>query len=186
MSRLPAGLAVLVTAAFLFVASGQSSAAGPGAASSASLSKSVSPSASCVWKWKKKRVVKWVKRHGKHVRVVRVRHFRVCVPVPPPAPARLGVKAFEYGLILSAGSITSGDTIIELSNRGEDAHDLHIARLDDTDGSSEKAVPVTSPSTFNRVRFDTSPGTYRLWCSLPTHADLGMRAELTVTAGSGS
>ena len=108
------------------------------------------------------------------------------MPVTPPAPARLGVKAFEYGLILSAGSIESGDTIVELSNRGEDAHDLHIARIDDSDGSSEKAVPLTSPSTFNRIRFDTAPGTYRLWCSLPTHADLGMRAELTVTDGPGS
>ena len=177
--------AIVLTALFLQVA-GQASAAAPRGDSPSTSAKPASSSAACAWKWKKKRVVKWVRRHGKRVKVVRYRRHRVCVPVTPPAPARLGVKAFEYGLILSAGSIESGDTIVELSNRGEDAHDLHIARIDDSDGSSEKAVPLTSPSTFNRIRFDTAPGTYRLWCSLPTHADLGMRAELTVTDGSGS
>jgi len=186
LKRLTAGLAAIALTALLLQPTGQASAAAPRQASPATSAKPASPSAACTWKWKKKRVVKWVRRHGKRVKVVRYRHRRVCVPVATPAPARLGVKAFEYGLILSAGSIESGDTIIELSNRGEDAHDLHIARLDDTDGSSEKAVPVTPPSTFNRIRFDTAPGTYRLWCSLPTHADLGMRAELTVTDGPGS
>ena len=186
MKRLTSCVAAIVLTAVLVQFPGQGSAAAPREDSPSTSEKPASSSAACTWKWKKKRVVKWVRRHGKRVKVVRYRHRRVCVPVATPAPARLGVKAFEYGLILSAGSIESGDTIIELSNRGEDAHDLHIARLDDTDGSSEKAVPVTPPSTFNRIRFDTAPGTYRLWCSLPTHADLGMRAELTVTDGPGS
>lgn len=183
MKALIVSLTALALTAVLIPGSGPVPAVGSNTAGAATHSKAA-PSASCIWKWKKKRVVRWVKRHGKRFKVVRTRHYRVCVPVTAPAPERLGVKAFEYGLILSAESLAPGDTIVELSNRGEDAHDLHIARLDDTDGSSEQEVPVTSPSTYKRIRFNTAPGTYRLWCSLPTHADLGMRAELTVTAGS--
>lgn len=128
-------------------------------------------------KWKKKRVVKYVKRHGKKKRVVRFRKYRVCVPVKPVAPARLGVKAYEYGFTLSRTSLAAGDTVVELSNRGEDEHNLHIQRVS---GGSETVIPDTAPSTYDRARFNTQPGTYRLWCSLPTHADLGMDTTLTV------
>lgn len=132
----------------------------------------------CVWKWKKKKVIKKVKRHGKVKKVVRFKKRRVCVSVKPPAPARIGANAYEFYFILSATSLVAGDTIAELNNRGEDPHDLHIARLD---GSAEVAIPETLPSTYARVRFNTEPGTYRLWCSLPFHAERGMDATFEVT-----
>jgi len=132
----------------------------------------------CVWKWKTKKVIKKIQRHGKVKRVVRIRKRRVCVPVQPPAPARIGVNAFEFHFILSATRIAAGDTIAELSNRGEDPHDLHIAKLD---GTGEVAIPETLPSTYARVRFNTEPGTYRLWCSLPFHAERGMEATFEAT-----
>jgi plastocyanin len=125
----------------------------------------------CKWKWKKKRVVKWVRKAGKKKRVVRVKKVKVCVPVPPPAPARLGVKAREFGFTLSAKTIRSGDTIVELNNQGEDAHDLHVQRVG---GGQEYATPETIPGGIERLRFDTAPGSYRLWCSLPNHATWGM------------
>lgn len=131
----------------------------------------------CVWKWKKKKVVKKVKRHGKIKKVVRFKKRRVCVPVKPPAPARIGANAYEFYFILSATSLAAGDTIAELSNRGEDPHDLHISRLD---GSAEVSIPETLPSTYARIRFNTEPGTYRLWCSLPFHAERGMDATFEV------
>ena len=135
--------------------------------------------AKCTWKWKKKRIVKYVKRHGKKKRVVRYRRYRVCVPVSPPAPARLGVKAYEYGFTLSRTSLNAGDTIVELSNRGEDEHNLHLQRIG---GGSETVIPDTAPLTYERARFETEPGTYRLWCSLPSHAELGMDTTVPVTA----
>ena len=137
--------------------------------------------APCVWKWKKKKVIKKVKRHGKVKRVVRYRKRRVCVPVqpPPPAPARIGVNAFEFHFIISASRIAAGDTIAELNNRGEDPHDLHISKLD---GTGEVAIPETLPSTYARVRFNTEPGVYRLWCSLPFHAERGMDATFEAYA----
>ncbi|MGK2931620.1 MAG: hypothetical protein ACSLFD_02390 [Solirubrobacterales bacterium] len=159
------GLSLLV-ATLLAPAAG---AAGPGA----------STSAQCTWKWKKKRFVKYVKRHGKKRKVVRIRKYRVCVPIAiePAPPARLGVKAFEWGFTLSRTSLAAGDTIVELSNRGEDEHNLHIQKVP---GGTETVIPDTMPSTYQRVRFDTQPGVYRLWCALPDHAELGMDTTISV------
>lgn len=127
----------------------------------------------CVWVWKKKKVVRWVKRHGKPKRVVRYRKVkvRVCRNMPVPAPSRLGVKAWEFGFTLSAKRIEAGDTIVELNNQGEDAHDLHIQRVA---GGAELSTPETEPGDQQRIRFNTVPGEYRLWCSLPNHAAWGM------------
>ncbi|MBK5233558.1 MAG: hypothetical protein JJE13_11325 [Thermoleophilia bacterium] len=134
--------------------------------------------AKCTYKWKKKRIVKYVKRHGKKKRIVRIRKYRVCVPVEPAPPARLGVKAYEYGFTLSRTSLAAGDTVVELSNRGEDEHNLHIQKVS---GGTETVIPDTAPSTYDRARFTTQPGTYRLWCSLPTHAELGMDTTFVAT-----
>jgi len=157
----------------LLVAVTALAAAPAGSAAAASPQAQATAGSACVWKWKKKKVIVKVKRHGKIKRVVRYRKRRVCVPVEPPAPARIGVNAFEFHFILSTTRIAAGDTIAELSNRGEDPHDLHISKLD---GTYEVAIPETLPSTYARVRFNTEPGVYRLWCSLPFHAERGMDA----------
>lgn len=89
------------------------------------------------------------------------------------------MKAFEFGFTLSRQSIESGDTIVELNNRGEDEHDLHLQRLE---GGPEYEVGDTAPSSFSRLRLATQPGTYRLWCSLADHAELGMDTTVEVAA----
>jgi len=144
---------------------------------------STSATTQCSWKWKRKKVVRWVRRHGKKVRIARYRKFRVRVcrtipDPPPPDPVRLGVKAYEFGFTLTAVQTAAGDTIIELNNQGEDDHNLHVQRLD---GGEELATPDTGPGQLNRIRFVTTPGSYRLWCSLPTHAERGMDTRLTVS-----
>ena len=133
----------------------------------------------CEYKWRRMKVVKRVKRHGKVKRVVRYRWRRVCVPVTVPGadPERIGVKAFEFGFILSTATLEAGDTIAELNNRGEDPHDLHIQKVG---GGPEVVFPETLPSSYSRQRFETVPGNYRLWCSLPFHAERGMDATVTV------
>lgn len=134
----------------------------------------------CSWEWKKKKVVRWVRRHGKKKRVVIWKKIKVkvCHEAPVPDPSRLGVKAWEFGFTLSAKEIDAGDTIVELNNQGEDDHNLHIQS---TDGGEELATPDIEPGGIDRIRLDTAPGTYRLWCSLPTHAERGMDTTFTVT-----
>ena len=87
------------------------------------------------------------------------------------------MKAFEFGFTLTRQSIESGDTIVELSNRGEE--DLHLQRIE---GGPEYEVADTAPSSYSRLRFVTEPGRYRLWCSLADHAERGMDTTVEVTA----
>lgn len=157
-----------------------------GSAVAASSSVAAAPAGStCVWKWKKKRVVRHVRiRHGRRKgrlkRVVRFRRIRVrvCRPAPPPAgPARLGVKAREFGFTLSTRELDAGDTIVELVNQGEDDHNLHLRRIG---GDDEVSTPDLRPGQLSRIRLDTQPGSYRLWCSLPFHAGAGMDTTVRV------
>jgi hypothetical protein len=71
--------------------------------------------------------------------------------------------------------------VVELSNRGEDEHNLHLRRLP---GGPEYAVDTTAPLSYNRVRLETMAGSYRLWCSLPGHAERGMDTTVEVTGRS--
>ena len=93
-------------------------------------------------------------------------------------PSHLQVTQLEYRLVLSRGSIRAGTLDLEELDGGADPHDLRMRRV------------RGGPTVYGRLlnpgrRWDTvvhlSPGTYRLWCSLPEHARLGMHAVLRVT-----
>jgi hypothetical protein len=93
------------------------------------------------------------------------------------APARLGVSATEFHLVLSRGSVKSGRVIVQLQNKGEDVHDLRLRRIG---GTRTYAFPLTSPGGRATLGIKLLPGRYRLWCSVADHAQLGMQAVLRV------
>ncbi|HET7120982.1 MAG TPA: hypothetical protein VFI17_06990 [Solirubrobacterales bacterium] len=187
--------ALLVLALALLVA-----AAAPGG--SPRLQPGAAHAAECRWKRQTKRVVKRVRRHGKLRRVVRLRHRWICVPAvaatepalvlpppnPPPVPGpepeeeatanRVSVKSVEYAFTLSRPSVAAGAVTIELNNQGQDAHDLNLRR--EGDEGAPLALPETNSLQRSVAHFDLEPGTYRLWCSLPTHDEEGMHTTLVV------
>jgi hypothetical protein len=132
--------------------------------------------AECAWHRHTKRIVKWVRRDGKRRRVIRVKVWWTCDPVPAPPPARLGVQAFEFHFVLSRPSLPAGELIVELHNRGEDPHNLNLQRRD----GPLLELPETDSLQRAERRFSVQPGTYRLWCSLPLHAESGMETTLVV------
>lgn len=97
-------------------------------------------------------------------------------------PARLMVSADEHSLMLSRQSIVSGPAVIQFLNRGEDPHDLRLRRIVGPGVSARRTVSVAeTPSgglAERNVRL--ASGRYKLWCSLPGHEQLGMRAKLRV------
>jgi hypothetical protein len=93
------------------------------------------------------------------------------------APARLGVSATEFHLVLSRGSVKTGRVIVQLQNKGEDVHDLRLRRIG---GKRTYAFPLTSPGGRSTLTLKLLPGRYRLWCSVANHAQLGMKAVLRV------
>ena len=94
-----------------------------------------------------------------------------------PSPARLGVSAQEFHLVLSRPSVKTGRVEIELQNDGEDVHDLRLRRIG---GARTYSVPGTKPGRHATIEISLLPGRYRLWCSIADHRALGMQAILRV------
>ena len=97
-------------------------------------------------------------------------------------PARLLVSAQEHSLLLSRQTIVSGRALIEFHNRGEDPHDMRMRRIVRRGVSARRtfAVPETRSGALAEMDVRLPAGRYRLWCSLPGHEQLGMRAKLRV------
>jgi plastocyanin len=95
----------------------------------------------------------------------------------PPPPARVQVVAQEFGYALSRQTIKAGWAIIELHNSGQDAHDLRLQRVG---GTRVYALPMTQSGQTVDREFRLLPGTYRIYCSMPSHRALGMQATLVV------
>jgi hypothetical protein len=97
-------------------------------------------------------------------------------------PARLLVSGQEYSLLLSRRAVKSGPAVIQFLNRGQDPHDLRLRRIGRTTGYAASA-PEIRPGKLVELDARLRPGRYRLWCSLPGHRKLGMRAVLSVKRG---
>ncbi len=96
---------------------------------------------------------------------------------PASGPARVQVTAKEYSFTLSRPEVPAGEVILELVNRGEDAHNLHVA---EGAGAEAGAAPNTEPGTVRDLHVTLRPGSYTLFCSLPGHEAKGMHATLVV------
>jgi hypothetical protein len=92
-------------------------------------------------------------------------------------PARLGVQAEEFHLVLSRPSVKAGVVEIELQNVGQDPHDLRVRKVG---GHHTFTIPLTRPGARRSVALNLKPGRYRLWCSLADHRSLGMQTVLHV------
>jgi hypothetical protein len=99
-----------------------------------------------------------------------------------PAPARLLVEAREFSLVLSRQALPHGDAIVQLVNRGEDGHDLHLVRLGPRGraASRPRGTRETRPGAVSSWRGTLAAGRYKLFCSIPGHERQGMRAVLRV------
>lgn len=83
----------------------------------------------------------------------------------------------EYRLELSRGVIRAGPVSLAAIDGGMGPHDL---RLRDTRSTQQVDSPLLTPGHRWNDVVDLEPGVYRLWCSLPEHARLGMHATLRV------
>jgi hypothetical protein len=102
----------------------------------------------------------------------------VVVIPPPPAPARLGVTAREWSLVLSRQTLPPGPARVELQNFGEDAHNLRLERVD---GAADPLnVPLAEAGERKSASGTLDAGSYKVYCALPGHDAMGMHATLVV------
>jgi uncharacterized cupredoxin-like copper-binding protein len=102
-------------------------------------------------------------------------------PATGAAPARLLVYAQEWSLWPSRPSVRAGKVIVQLWNRGQDAHDLRIRRL--SHGAmtgTTQGDAVTQSGKVSQASWHLAPGTYELYCSMPNHLKRGMHTRITV------
>jgi uncharacterized cupredoxin-like copper-binding protein len=102
-------------------------------------------------------------------------------PATGAAPARLLVYAQEWSLWPSRPSVKAGKLIVQLWNRGQDAHDLRIRRVSHGAmvGRSQNDS-VTQSGKVSQASWHLGPGTYELYCSMPGHLRRGMHTRITV------
>lgn len=106
-------------------------------------------------------------------------------PQRRPAPDAVSVHAHEYRLTLSRPAVRGGRVIVEFANEGEDPHNLELAPVTgagQATGAPQGAFATLPSSKLATQTLTLTPGTWRLWCSLPGHDAAGMHATLTVTA----
>jgi hypothetical protein len=96
--------------------------------------------------------------------------------------ARMLVYAQEWSLWPSRTSLPAGHVIVQLWNRGQDAHDLRVRRLDRHGRMTGRAesLAATQSGVIGAASWRLAPGRYELYCSMPGHLRQGMHVKLVV------
>ena len=86
----------------------------------------------------------------------------------------------EYKIGLSTTHAPAGAVRFEIKNTGKLAHALSIA------GAGVKAkTKLIAPGKTGVLLVTLKKGAYSIWCPVPGHAALGMKATITVPTASG-
>lgn len=97
------------------------------------------------------------------------------------APAHLLVYAQEWSLWPSRTSLPAGRVVVQLWNRGQDAHDLRVRRLRHGRMTGPaQGIKATLPGALSTATWRLRPGRYELYCSMPGHMQMGMHTQLSV------
>jgi uncharacterized cupredoxin-like copper-binding protein len=91
------------------------------------------------------------------------------------------VKEKEYRLILSTRKGAVGPARFVVKNTGKLAHAFAIAGP----GVKTKKTKTIQPGASATLLVTLKSGSYSVWCPMPGHAALGMKATLNVAAATG-
>jgi hypothetical protein len=100
----------------------------------------------------------------------------------PTRAARMLVYAQEWSLWPSRSSVPPGRVVVQLWNRGQDAHNLRIVRLNRHGRMTGRVQGVRKAQSgaVTEATWRLRPGRYELFCSMPGHWARGMHTVLTV------
>jgi plastocyanin len=101
-------------------------------------------------------------------------------PAAPALPSRTSVDLTDdddngWKVTPAYRTLKAGPIELNATNLGMDDHDFSVRR-----GATQLGTVFLSPGASETLRLTLDAGTYRLYCSLPTHEALGMKTDLTV------
>jgi plastocyanin len=88
-----------------------------------------------------------------------------------------------YSFTPSRRVVKPGELIVQLINKGEDDHTMDMQKVGPGNAPEGLILLATSAPSGGQSAPTTvvvEPGTYRLWCTLPGHAEMGMETTITV------
>ena len=97
-------------------------------------------------------------------------------PASPVLSRYVSVTAREFSLTLSRPLVGAGQVTIELRNYGEDPHDLVVERS----GAEVGRWGELGPGAVSAKKVTLGPGSYKLFCAIEGHEQIGMKATLKV------
>jgi copper binding plastocyanin/azurin family protein len=97
---------------------------------------------------------------------------------PPAAKASiLGVAEKEFEIDVQGGTeLKPANYTFEVANQGKIEHDLAV----EGNGVKENKTPLIPAGKNAKLTVDLKPAKYRLWCTVPGHAQAGMDVQVTV------
>jgi plastocyanin len=95
-----------------------------------------------------------------------------------PVSTAVGVSEREWRISLYRSTVPPGTVRFNVTNFGEDAHDLAVVG---PDGRTLALSPEIRSGRRHTLAVRLArPGTYRLLCTKPAHVGLGMRTTVRV------
>jgi len=91
----------------------------------------------------------------------------------------ISVAEKEFRISLSTHRATAGHVRFVVRNVGKYPHELAVSGAD-----VNKRTAMIGPGKSAVLRVTLRSGRYSLWCPIPGHSAKGMKATLTVSAGS--
>jgi uncharacterized cupredoxin-like copper-binding protein len=94
---------------------------------------------------------------------------------------KVTVTEREYHIALSTKKFSAGTTTFSVHNAGHIAHQLDLS------GAGIKGtahVPTIAPGKTRTITVKLTGGTLSLWCPLPGHAALGMKASVKLAGAA--
>jgi plastocyanin len=97
-----------------------------------------------------------------------------------PSGKTIDVTLKDFSIAVpSTGSLAPGTYTFHVTNNGPSSHNLTV----NGPGVSDKATPTFAAGGSMDLTVRLENGSYELFCSVPSHKQLGMDAHLTVGSG---
>jgi uncharacterized cupredoxin-like copper-binding protein len=97
-------------------------------------------------------------------------------PKPKPQAQMVDVTETDFKIALPSTKLKAGAITFDVKNDSQTEHDLVVTGNGITEGT-----PRFGGGQSKTLKVNLKPGSYKLFCSVPGHEQLGMKQNITVT-----